>query len=61
MTTVTNIAREEIRIKGRAFRDWWQRARAELDRLQSLYVTEEIVQERQQEIAAKQRRLSGYR
>jgi hypothetical protein len=52
---------EEIRIKSRAFRDWWQRTRAELDRLQSLYATEEIVQERQQEIAAKQRRLSELR
>ena len=38
---------EEIRIKGRTFRAWWQQARAELDRLQSLYVMVEMSEQKE--------------
>lgn len=45
---------EEIRIKSAAFREWWQKVRAELERLQMPYLTDEIIQQRTMTIHARQ-------
>ncbi|MCI0579954.1 MAG: hypothetical protein L0332_24095 [Chloroflexi bacterium] len=52
---------KEIHIKSASFREWWQKVRAELERLQGLYLTDEIIQQRALATQEEKRRRAGLR